>query len=83
MRQLLSGVISASALVAALYFFRFWRRSNERLFALFSGAFAVMAVNQTALGLTDPENEFRVFLYGLRLLAFVLILIGIWDRNRA
>ena len=82
MRELLSGFIAATSLVAALYFLKFWRRSNERLFALFSAAFVVLAVNQAALGLTSADSDFRVWLYGLRLVAFVLILVAVWDRNR-
>ena len=83
MRQILSGAVAAGALVAALYFLKFWRRSHDRLFAFFAAAFLLMSVNGVALGLTDPKSEVRVYLYSVRLAAFVLILLAILDKNRA
>lgn len=83
MRELLSGFTAAGALIAALYFLKFWSRSADRLFAFFAAAFGLMAVNQVALGLTDPEDEVRVLFYCLRLAAFVLIIAAILDKNRA
>lgn len=59
------------------------RPGADRLFAFFAAAFAVMGANGVALGLTDPDNEFRVVFYAVRLLAFGLILAGILDKNRA
>jgi hypothetical protein len=82
MRQVLSGVLAAGLLVAALFFLRFWRESADRLFGFFAGAFALMGANALALGLTSPNDEFRVVLYGVRLLAFLLIFYAIFDKNR-
>ena len=82
MRQVLSGLLAAGLLVAALFFLRFWRESADRLFGLFAGAFALMGANALALGLTSPNNEFRLVLYGVRLLAFLLIFYAIFDKNR-
>jgi hypothetical protein len=82
MRELLSGIIACGSFVAALHFFRSWRRSGDRLLGLFAAAFAVFAANGVALGLTDPDAEVRVFLYTVRLVGFLLILIAIIDKNR-
>ena len=82
MRQLLSGFVAAGAFVSALFFLRFYRMARERLFLLFGAAFAVMAVNHIALGLTHPESEARIALYVVRLMSFLLILAGVVDRNR-
>ena len=82
MRQLLSGFVVSSAFVSALFFLRFFRIARERLFVLFAAAFAVMAVNNLALGLTSPDSEARVALYVVRLVSFLLILAAIVDRNR-
>lgn len=83
MRELLSGIIACGSFVAAIYFLKFWRRSGDRLFALFAAAFAVFAANAVALGLTDPDAEVRVVLYTVRLVGFLLILAAIIDKNRA
>jgi O-antigen/teichoic acid export membrane protein len=82
MRELFSGAIATAAFVAALYFFKFWRRSADRLFVLFAAAFALLAANAVALGLTHPVGEFEVAIYLVRLAAFVLILVAIIDKNR-
>lgn len=83
MREILSGIIAAGALVAALHFLKFWRRSDDRLFGFFAAAFLLLSVNGVALGLADPESELRVYLYSVRLSAFTLILLAIFDKNRA
>ena len=82
MRQLLSGVIACGSLVAALYFFKSWSRSGDRLLAFFAAAFTLFAANGVALALTDSDAEFRVYLYAVRLVGFLLILGAIIDKNR-
>lgn len=77
----LSGCIVTMSLAIALFQLRFWRRGGDRLFLFFASAFLLMAVNRIALTIVD-ESESRTYLYVVRLVAFVLILVGIWDRNR-
>ena len=79
MVQLISGVLVAGYLVAALFFLRFRRETGDRLFLAFSVAFAILAVQRMALALTTRSET---LIYGLRLLAFVLILAAIIDKNR-
>lgn len=82
MRQLLSGAAAAFAFVAAVHFAKFHRRTGDSFHALFSAAFVMMAVNTALLGLTDPGEELRVALYGVRLVAFSLIIAAIVRKNR-
>jgi uncharacterized membrane protein len=77
--QLISGILVAGYLVAALFFLRFRRETGDRLFLVFSIAFAILAVQRLALALTTRSET---LIYGLRLLAFVLILAAIIDKNR-
>jgi hypothetical protein len=81
-RELLSGLAAAFAVVSALFFLRFWRVGGDRLFGAFAAAFGLMAVNQVALGLTEPSDESRYWLYVVRLAAFLVILLTIVDRSR-
>ena len=76
------GAIVMSCVVAALFFLRFWRKTRDRLFALFAAAFALLAVNWVALAFTARDEPVRVALYGVRLVAFVVILLAIIDKNR-
>ena len=82
MRDVLNGALSGGFLIAALHFARFWSQSRDRLFLYFAGAFALLGVNAFALGLSTPQGDLRVAVYGLRLAAFVLILYAIYDKNR-
>ncbi len=77
----LLGVLFALHGVAAGFFLRFWRETGDRLFAAFAAAFALFALNQAAFVLWG-EDEAVTGLYLVRLLGFVLILIGILDKNR-
>lgn len=80
---MLSGLIVAGDVVAALFFLKFWRRSADTLFAIFSAAFLLLALGQALLALSNLPVEERSWIYLLRLAAFALIIIGIVHKNRA
>jgi hypothetical protein len=82
MIDIVSGAIIMGNLVAGLFFFRFWKRTRDRLFAMFGAAFWMLAVNRIVLASLHQESEFRTPVYAVRLAAFVLILIAIIDKNR-
>lgn len=77
-----SGALVAGYAVAGLFFLRFWRETRDRLFGIFAAAFWLLAVQRAALALSSDPNGDQVLLYGIRLLAFVLILVAIVDKNR-
>lgn len=80
---LVSGLLVMGYAVAGLFFLRFWRETRDRLFGIFAGAFWLLALQRLLLALfQNPDNE-QIWLYGIRLLAFVLILFAIVDKNRA
>ena len=80
--QLISGALTMGYFVAGLYFLRFWRDTRDRLFGIFAAAFWLLAVQRAALALTAGADGEQVVLYAVRLLAFVLILGAIIDKNR-
>lgn len=82
MREFLMGMLAATTLIAGLFFLRYWRVSGDRLFAYFSLAFGVMSLSWIALAVTSVAFEQRHLIYLVRLLAFVLIIVGILDKNR-
>ncbi|HEX6040649.1 DUF5985 family protein [Longimicrobium sp.] len=77
-----SGVLVAGYAVAGLFFLRFWRDTRDRLFGIFAAAFWLLAAQRLALALSADPNGEQLMLYGIRLLAFVLILAAIVDKNR-
>lgn len=82
MRQFLWGMLTMASLVAGLFFLRYWWATRDRLFAFFASAFAVMSISWGALAAVSPSFEARHDIYLIRLLAFVIIIIGIVDKNR-
>jgi zinc transporter ZupT len=80
---LLSGALAALYTVIGLFFLRFRARSGDRLFAFFAAAFFLLGVQRVALTLAREWGEHTTWLYVIRLVAFVLILWAIIDKNRA
>ena len=78
----LSGVVSMGFAVASLFFLRFWKRTRDGLFLSFSAAFFLLGLVQALLALTDVPVEERSLFYSIRLAAFVLIIVAIWNKNR-
>ena len=83
MRALINGAIAMGCFVIGLFFVRFYRERRDQLFALFGAAFWLMAVNHTVLGLSTGIAETQLYVYVLRLLAFLLIIAAIVQKNRA
>jgi hypothetical protein len=80
----LLGAVVMGCLVAGLFFIRFWRKTHDRLFMIFALAFWILGFNWLLLSLTNPERESqRALFYILRLVAFILIIYAIIDKNRA
>lgn len=77
------GVLTMGFTVAGLFFLKFWQKTRDRLFAGFSLAFFVLALNQLAFVFVDERSEARTGLYFVRLVAFSMILWAIVDKNRA
>lgn len=79
----ISGMLAAGYAVAALYFLKFWRQTRDRLFAFFAASFALLFVQRIALALATDLIADAHWYYVVRLLAFVLIIVAIVDKNRA
>ena len=82
MKEFLIGVTSAGSLGVGLFFLRMWRETRDRFFALFGLAFWVLAFNWFLLVWAEPPGEHRHYFYVLRLVAFLLIIVAIVDKNR-
>jgi len=82
MKLFLWGALAASCWAAGLHFLRFWKDSRDRLFVFFFLAFWVLSLNWLGLALIDEPTETRHYVYAVRLVAFMLIIAGIIDKNR-
>ena len=68
--------------VVGLIFFRSWSFTRNRFFALFGGAFWILAVHWLALAVVGAADEMRHYFYTIRLLGFLVVLLAIVDTNR-
>lgn len=81
MKSLLAGMNTMGFLIAALFFLRFWWRTRDRLFATFSCAFVLLALNQVLVGFSVGSSEQEGLLYLPRLIAFALLIVAIISKN--
>lgn len=83
MNTFLWGATAMGCWAVGLIFFRSWRFTDDRFFALFGAAFWVLAVHWFTLAAVGVVDETRHYFYAIRLLGFLLVIVAIVDRNRA
>lgn len=81
MKDFLLGMLFLGCLTIALHFLRYWKESSDRLFLYFAAAFGTLALNWMAQTSVAPQLEARHALFLLRLAAFVMIIVGVVDKN--
>lgn len=82
MNEILIGGIAASALIAGLFFFRFWRTTRDRFFLLFALAFWIEGGHRVFIYAFAGRDEASPLYYVVRLVAYGLIIAAIVDKNR-
>jgi uncharacterized protein DUF5985 len=83
MVEFLNGVAAAGSLGVGVFFLRLWRDTRDRFFGLFGLAFLGLALNWLALVYLEPASEHRHYFFVVRLVAFLLIIAAIVDKNRS
>jgi drug/metabolite transporter (DMT)-like permease len=82
MRFYVWGLITMACWVIATLFIRYWRTTRDRLFLFFGLAFVILSLSWLGLAIFNPDNEHRHYAHIPRLIAFLLIIFGIVDKNR-
>lgn len=77
------GALVMGCAVAGLFFLRFYRQARDRLFLLFAAAFWALGLNWVVLAFYRVTQETRHYAFVVRLVAFLIILFAIVDKNRA
>lgn len=80
--QFISGAIMMAFFTFSMFFARFWSKTGDRLFGIFSLSFILMALERIALFYIHREDETRTWVYLIRFVAFSLIIFGVVDKNR-
>lgn len=85
----LSGFAMATFSACALFFLKFWKASRDRFFLYFGLACVLFAIERIAGAMFNPLitgvdqiSDTAVYVYLVRLSGFVMLLIGIWEKNR-
>ena len=83
MRVFLSGGLVMACLIAALFFWRYWTDSRDRLFLFFAASFAIESVNRAVFAWLGGQaaTEYQLGYVLARLLSFLLIIVAIIDKN--
>lgn len=82
MNEILIGGIATASFIAGLYFLRFWKASGDRFFLLFATAFWLEGAHRIVIYEWVGPDEASPLYYLPRLVAYVLIIIAIVDKNR-
>lgn len=77
----LLGVIATASFTAGLFFLRFWKATRDRLFLAFAAFFLIEAINRIVLLCFEHPNEGSPWIYLIRLLALVILLAAIVEKN--
>jgi uncharacterized membrane protein HdeD (DUF308 family) len=77
----LLGIIVTASIVAAAFFWKFWRQTRDMLFLAFAAAFLVEGINRMSFLFAEAPNEGSPAIYVVRLIAFLLILAAIVRKN--
>ena len=81
MEIFIRGAIAMGFCIAGLYFLRFWKETHDNLFGFFALAFFGLALNRIMITLFRLTSEVPNYLYVIRLVAFLLILYAILEKN--
>ena len=82
MEEILIGGIAVAALIAGVFFFRFWKSSGDRFFLMFAVAFWIEGAHRIFIYTWVGRDEASPLYYVVRLIAYGLIIAAIVDKNR-
>lgn len=77
-----SGIIMMGTLVTGLFFWKFWKKTYDKLFLYFALAFFIMSFERILLGYLGVSKEISPLIYLIRLGAYSLIIIAIYRKNQ-
>ena len=69
--------------IAALFFARFYQRTQDRFFFGFAISFFLLGFERVALLALFEPDETKTWVYLIRLMAFAVLIYAIVDKNRA
>lgn len=83
MNEALLGAMAATCFAVGLFFLRYWLSTRDRFFLYFAVSFWLEAGSRGAMAILRSWSDDNPVHYLPRLLAYVLILVAIWEKNRS
>jgi uncharacterized membrane protein HdeD (DUF308 family) len=77
----LLGIIATSSVMAGIFFLKFWKHTRDFLFLAFAIAFIIEGFSRASVMFLAKPNEGSPWIYLVRLLASLFILIAILKKN--
>lgn len=77
----IAGCICTLSLMVSLYFLKFWRKSHDGFFFLFSLAFLLLGIERMWIAFFVGRTTVS-YIYIVRLAAFLLIIVAFIRKNR-
>lgn len=82
MADFIRGATMMAEAGVSLFFLKYWKETKDRLFFYFALSFCIMAISQLIVCIAKDSGEYAPIGYGIRASAFVLLLLGIFEKNR-
>lgn len=79
--SMLIGAFIMASFVVSLFFFRYWKTTKDCFFLLFALSFVLEASSRLIIAFTNIQEQ-KPLIYLLRMLAYLLIIWAIYDKNK-
>lgn len=79
--HVLLGAVIMGDVIAALFFVRFWKLTDDRFFLFFAASFMAIAVSRVVVDENLPPIGYEPFGYMIRILSYLFIIAGILYKN--
>jgi hypothetical protein len=83
LKLMMLGGIAMASLIIGLLFIRFWKTTGDRFFLFFAAAFFIAGAGRVIMGLIPHITDHSPLIYLTQLLAFLVIIYAIVDKNRS
>lgn len=82
-KLMLLGAIAMVSLIISLLFIRFWTTTRDRFFLFFAAGFFIAGAGRVTMGLIPHVTDHSPLIYLTQLVAFLVIIYAIVDKNRS
>lgn len=79
--HVLLGAVIMGDVIAALFFVRFWKLTDDRFFLFFAASFIAIAASRVVVDENLPPIGYEPFGYMIRILSYLFIIAGILYKN--